>query len=128
MFLFIPYLWKNPLHVLQCLNTSHVLIYRWSGQKPKFIWLGLNTSHVLIYLNTWKQEKQVSASLNTSHVLIYLRVLNSIIVSDMKFKYISCSYLSADDWIWGGSVESLNTSHVLIYPKFRSRSTGRIGV
>ena len=54
--------------------------------------------------------------LNTSHVLIYLRVLNSIIVSDMKFKYISCSYLSADDWIWGGSVESLNTSHVLIYP------------
>ncbi len=41
----------------------------------------------------------VMVSLNTSHVLIYLRVLNSIIVSDMKFKYISCSYLSADDWI-----------------------------
>ena len=76
----------------------------------------LNTSHVLIYQHYWSKQEHNKPCLNTSHVLIYLRVLNSIIVSDMKFKYISCSYLSADDWIWGGSVESLNTSHVLIYP------------
>ena len=116
MFLFIPYLWKNPLHVLQCLNTSHVLIYRWSGQKPKFIWLGLNTSHVLIYLNTWKQEKQVSASLNTSHVLIYLDKTVEFTRIPRGFKYISCSYLSRQSGTVGRRERSLNTSHVLIYP------------
>ncbi len=115
MFLFIPYLWKNPLHVLQCLNTSHVLIYRWSGQKPKFIWLGLNTSHVLIYLNTWKQEKQVSASLNTSHVLIYLDKTVEFTRIPRGFKYISCSYLSRQSGTVGRRERSLNTSHVLIY-------------
>ena len=120
MFLFIPYLWKNPLHVLQCLNTSHVLIYRWSGQKPKFIWLGLNTSHVLIYLNTWKQEKQVSASLNTSHVLIYLDKTVEFTRIPRGFKYISCSYLSRQSGTVGRRERSLNTSHVLIYQPLQS--------
>ena len=53
----------------------------------------LNTSHVLIYLDTSSDVAAEVFYLNTSHVLIYPKGAWHIHLV-IKFKYISCSYLS----------------------------------
>ena len=54
------------------------------------------------------------ARLNTSHVLIY-HILTFLTGISSRFKYISCSYLSAEALENIRNIECLNTSHVLIY-------------
>ena len=52
-----------------------------------------NTSHVLIYHNTALAQRDNALHSNTSHVLIYPEQSFGL-CSWVKFKYISCSYLS----------------------------------
>ena len=58
---------------------------------------------------------EVFIYLNTSHVLIYLYVTNNNKGGWVKFKYISCSYLSFMETAVRAWFRDLNTSHVLIY-------------
>ena len=55
--------------------------------------LDSNTSHVLIYHNHVRLKVLMCSNSNTSHVLIYQLNLDWLL-KEMKFKYISCSYLS----------------------------------
>ena len=104
MFLFIPYLWKNPLHVLQCLNTSHVLIYL--DKTVEFTRIPRGFKYISCsYLS--RQSGTVGRrerSLNTSHVLIYPVREAGFCLHNIKFKYISCSYLSELPWNYAWNV------------------------
>ena len=141
-------------------NTSHVVIYLkslWSGIVKSF---RFNTSHVVIYLMKMKLPLFHQNSFNTSHVVIYRHVFNVTVITiyvsihlmllfimkmtemlkmtENKFQYISCCYLSEEFYkplFWVStfqyisccylskkhiklflSFKSFNTSHVVIYP------------
>ena len=96
-------------------NTSHVLIYlHWRDYRKKEQKYS-NTSHVLIYLKEASNTSVEMQHSNTSHVLIYLSFSTNSLSNNLiqihlmflfivgwytvavlliKFKYISCSYLS----------------------------------
>ena len=79
------------------LNTSHVLIYQGSAYYYCTGIENLNTSHVLIYPGIETNSIIAGKDLNTSHVLIYPRRAFGEMFG-VRFKYISCSYLSEQSW------------------------------
>ena len=135
MFLFIT-VQMSYLTSLLYLNTSHVLIYHkrylltkamsvlfkyiscsYLSHKEKglvSLETNLNTSHVLIY-QVFSFQLPPFHYLNTSHVLIYQFIHPAALII-VRFKYISCSYLSHKEMGLVSLETDLNTSHVLIYP------------
>ncbi len=104
-----------------------------------------NTSHVLIYQEKEKEDLHKPKHSNTSHVLIYRQAIFKAVNVANGFKYISCSYLSRQNYLhnkctfhiqihlmflfiaeaaYSGAGETdSNTSHVLIYLKEKRNSS-----
>ena len=74
-----------------------------------------NTSHVVIYLKIEIVIHRIYARFNTSHVVIYLKPFLYSGRGQNLFQYISCCYLSSIEFKIGDCVCSFNTSHVVIY-------------
>ena len=123
--------------ILDCFNTSHVVVYltcllKLSLSKPRF-----NTSHVVVYPEMILHLEHIDISFNTSHVVVYLETYSSNLVESM-FQYISCCslsdffYLTSHTIIWFQYISCcslsililqclilfhcFNTSHVVVYP------------
>ncbi len=81
-----------------------------------FLYVNLNTSHVLIYRFTTVvyEEKGKFKYISCSYLSIPTACATVFIA---LFKYISCSYLSAPFICPVAGFMHLNTSHVLIYHK-----------
>ena len=124
MFLFI--LWEKvtsiPVIKFKYISCSYL---SWRRGGFLFYSTDLNTSHVLIYLPGNVQDAIIWGHLNTSHVLIYPACYEKYQERRIRFKYISCSYLSGVEKITKGcSAGYLNTSHVLIYHRKELRFPG----
>ena len=82
------------------ISCSYLSIY---GKLWHRLYNDSNTSHVLIYPSSSQPFFMVSAHSNTSHVLIYPKLYSITLLDIIRFKYISCSYLSLAGAAVGGS-------------------------
>ena len=94
MLLFIITPEHESAKLLQCFNTSHVVIYPIAANSAITLSCGFNTSHVVIY-----------------------QIILEIIQPLYGFQYISCCYLSQLDLNQAQVCGRFNTSHVVIYRK-----------
>ena len=76
-----------------CFNTSHVVVYRYSGSSGLFPLCSFNTSHVVVYPTGSSSSDTYYTCFNTSHVVVY-QPDNAIIIPLTSFQYISCCSLS----------------------------------
>ena len=71
MLLFIITPEHESAKLLQCFNTSHVVIYLVHSIREIFCSVCFNTSHVVIYRAFEDFEEFGETGFNTSHVVIY---------------------------------------------------------
>ena len=115
---YLSYLMKSVKIVLNCFNTSHVVIYRKKNTSNSIGNLCFNTSHVVIYQEKNKRDKNmykfqyISCCYLSQHLTLFLPIIYVVsihlmllfiateeeqTVTEQAFQYISCCYLSLSD-------------------------------
>ena len=95
-------------------NTSHVIIYPRICFVLPYVFLNSNTSHVIIY-HSFFYRRFSSYSIQIHLMLLFIQKLLAKQIVQIKFKYISCYYLSLSNIPFSFWHLNSNTSHVIIY-------------